>query len=178
MVKYYKKLTPRNPVIFQPGHITIKFESFDGLIGYYATDSQMIQDYFLRMMREQRYGITEISAEEYQRDFLEKKTSLNPSSPSRWREEMSGSSVRPTGYDPVSVLGAERVEAAVAVKGGNDMRKEPAIRMDPSAPGHEAPQKLGGASGKAKPQAAAAKYVPNVGKRRKKASESVSIAES
>lgn len=166
-IKYYRKLSPGNPVLLEnllPGtdqpHVSISFTTNDGLVGYYATAEQSVQDRFLAFMKAQRYGITEISEKEFQEDYVQKKTNSVQSS-MKWREEMSGRSVRPTGYDPVVHLGSAKVQAAVGVK-TTDAHHGPRIAMENQPPPSEAPAATGTPTGPT-PQKP---FIANVGKRK------------
>jgi hypothetical protein len=132
-IRYFKKLSPSTAVVIDTlgNPIRIEFSTLDQLAGFYATDQDQISQCFEKFMREQRYGITEISADEFHRDYVQKKTPQNQPSP-KWREEMSGSSVRPTGYDPVTKMGSVRVAAVVGVNGTDIKRNQPVTIAEPA----------------------------------------------
>lgn len=133
-VRFYKKLAPTtHPKL--PNGQEIKFTTLDHLTGYFGTDNQALQQQFEQWMGQNRYGITEISAEEFDRDYLQKKNS-GISLPAPWREEIGGRSRHPT---LIERLGSDKVAAAVAVNGCDNQKKTCAgMAMEttpPSAPG-------------------------------------------
>jgi hypothetical protein len=114
MIKFYKKLDPAvQPVMSNNQHLD--FKTLDHLVGYFATDSQFVQDELALMMSQHRFGLTEITQEEFHADYVQKKTMSQPLKP-LWREEM-GKVL--TGTTPLSQLGAEKVQAVVAAKGSD-----------------------------------------------------------
>lgn len=112
-LRYFKKLTPSNDVIL-PGNIRIKFTTLDGLVGWLAHDNESVQQGLEQCIREQRYGLTEVSAQEYVAGYLEKKN--QPSeivSGKLWREEFGkGAS---SSRSPITQLGSQHVAAAVGL---------------------------------------------------------------
>lgn len=118
------------------------------------------------MMREQRSGISEISEEDYNRDFVEKKTQSAPSS-QIWREELSKSTRAIRSVDPVERLGSEYVQAAVAVAETSDIRKNSAAGLAPVTGGTPAP--IGTTLSSPAPDVVSEPkkvFVPTVGKRK------------
>lgn len=104
-LKYYRKMVPNNPVQLSSGG-AINFKTVDGVIGWYATDQPGIQAEFESYMRQDRYGLSEVSAEIFSAEYVEKKTAsptLNPP----WREEF-------TGARSLSKLGQSSGESASA----------------------------------------------------------------
>lgn len=89
-MRYFKKASPRTKVVL-PGMGGIEFESFDNFTGYFKTGNEAIIEHFLDCMRKNRYGISEVSAEEYE-EWAKKKASSSPLKP-LWREEMGQSGV-------------------------------------------------------------------------------------
>lgn len=91
-MRYFKKLGAY-PVQLSTGG-QIKFTSLDhGLTGYFATDQPNLHAEFELCMVEQRSAITEISAEEFTRDYLEvKKNPRGYKQP--WREELANNQMR------------------------------------------------------------------------------------
>lgn len=116
MKKYFKKHFPQNDVILS-NNSRVKFSTKDGLVGYFETDNQFIQEEFVKCMAEQRYGISEITNAEYTSEYLEKKTPVATPSGS-WREEWGQGRNLASPSTPVSRLGADAVAAAVAVADG------------------------------------------------------------
>jgi len=122
MPRYYKQLVPQNGVPLS-NNTKVMFTTLNGLVGYFATADAFIIGEFERCMREQRSGISEISLEEFTRDYLDEKK--NQSSPSQqpWREEISKAGHRHNG--PIAALGGEAVRAVVGVKTLCDNRAKP-----------------------------------------------------
>lgn len=167
-IRYFKKLIPQTRVVLS-NNAALQFTSLDTVTGYFATDSQGVQQEFERFMREQRYGISEISAEEFKANYLEKKNLPQSQSNRNWREEWGRGS---QGSSPIVRLGTQAVAAAVGVKASDVPgaprvattleTPAPAIVSPPAGPVVETPA--------ATPQAAPAKYAPSVGRRKRSAS--------
>ena len=88
-LKFYKKEAPANNPVIGNG-ASIIFTTLDRVTGYYATDNAYVQQEFEQLMRSGRYGISEIDAVEFTRDYVEKKN--QPKNRGRpWREELSQS---------------------------------------------------------------------------------------
>ena len=85
-MRYFKKERPRTP-IYLPNGSQVKFETNDGITGYYESDDPNLINHFLTLIREKRGGIAEITAAEFQEG--KKKADSTPSKPS-WREEFGG----------------------------------------------------------------------------------------
>lgn len=88
--RYFKKASPRTKVVL-PGLGAIEFDSIDNFTGYFQTGNEAIIEHFLDCMRKNRYGISEVSAAEYE-EWAKKKGSSSPSKP-LWREELGQSGV-------------------------------------------------------------------------------------
>ncbi len=88
--RYFKKASPRTKVVL-PGLGTIEFDSIDNFTGYFKTGNEAIIEHFLDCMRKNRYGISEVSAEEYE-EWAKKKASSSPLKP-LLREEVGQSGV-------------------------------------------------------------------------------------
>jgi hypothetical protein len=115
--RFFKKFGPNNPPVYNSRKIP--FPSNDGLIGYRATDDAGEAAFYLQCLREQRYGLTEITAADYQSEYLEKKTAAGTRRGTIWsREELSASSYRRGG---LSVIGADAVRAATALSTASDI---------------------------------------------------------
>lgn len=107
MVRYFKKSIPDTPVVLASGR-SCKFTSLDGVTGYFATDNAQIQEEFVSLIEQMRYGMSEINDAEFTRDYLDvKKNSPAGILKRRWREEiapnrivMDTSSSRPTPGQP------------------------------------------------------------------------------
>lgn len=111
MVRFFKKLQPQTNVVLGNGS-TVKFTTLDHLLGWFATDNEYVQNELIRLMGENRYAISEVSQEEFDREYVQKKTTSGPLEPLS-REELSGS--RRQVSNPVETLGTQAVRNAVAV---------------------------------------------------------------
>lgn len=141
-IRFFKKLSPETIVVLG-NNATVKFTTLDMLQGYFATDNIYLQSEFERFMAENRYGITEIPAEEFTRDYIEKKNqgvNLRPVS----REQL-GSGLRREGHSLVETLGEDRVAAAVGVnrdaRAGGPTMSEP-LSVAPVPTGAAAPSEF------------------------------------
>lgn len=157
-IKYYKKLSPTTKVALSNGS-SVQFTTLDSVLGYFATDVQYVQEEFEKAMREERYGITEISGEEFTRDYVDKKKSGVISRP-LWRDELTRGRLMPSASTlkerldavagVVGVEGPKAVRAATVPVVVSDMSREIANRLTPVM------------------KTPAAKFVPTVAKRRVK----------
>lgn len=123
--KFYKKLSPATSPALANG-MSVRFNTLDDVVGYYATAEAYIQAQFQLFAQEQRYGITEIDYAEFDRDYLQKKNlSTRPARP--YREEFgSGGRVMSDTIIPPSV------NAAVGVE-GTDVPKKPVVTVSEPA---------------------------------------------
>jgi len=114
-MRYFKKLGPSNDVLC-PTVGRIKFPTLDNLVGWFAHDNPQVQAELEACIREGRSGVTEVSAEEFKTEWIDKKKE-NPSGASKplWREEMGKGALK--SLSPVQALGSERVAAVVGVSG-------------------------------------------------------------
>lgn len=114
MIRFFKKLVPANLPVCQNNE-RLDFKSKDGLTSYFATDYAYFHQQIELMMAQNRYGISEITQEEFHRDYVEKKTEpLNSVPP--WREELSKSGVsQGLNRDLLNRTGSVAALAAVAV---------------------------------------------------------------
>ncbi|HEU4343689.1 MAG TPA: hypothetical protein VFU31_19235 [Candidatus Binatia bacterium] len=135
--KYYRKLSPDTKPVLANG-ATVTFKTVDSVVGYFATDNEYVQAEFVRFAGLQRYGISEITAEEFKNDFLAKKNSLVPSR-QPWREEIGPGA---SALQQISEIKGSLASAAVAVSGTDVPRREvPIVAATPtreqvqSAPG-------------------------------------------
>lgn len=86
-MRYFRKLIPATPVqVF--GSKLLKFNTNDGQVGYFATPDPAICAEFENHMRNSNFGISEISWEEFNTGYVQKKTGEPLKPPSR--EEFSG----------------------------------------------------------------------------------------
>jgi hypothetical protein len=113
-VRYYKKTTPETQPTLSNGSKT-DFKTLDGLIGWYAIDSEFVQNELEGHMRAGRYNISEVSAEEFVREYVEKKRApdYRPLKP-QWREEI-GAGNKPDNRSLIGQVGSEKVVAAVGL---------------------------------------------------------------
>lgn len=104
-MRYWKKLEPRtNPVLANGS--PVKFTTLDQITGYFAIDNDTVNDGLAQMVTEGRFGLTEIPAQEFVTNYIEKKKALSgtPLKP-LWREEI-GSSKMPEGNQLMRALNA------------------------------------------------------------------------
>jgi hypothetical protein len=119
-MRFFKKFSPENHPVMANGS-KIQFDTIDGIIAYHASLNPDVIAELERFMREQRYGLTEITAEEFVRDYRDaKKNSGEEKFLGNWREEMGKG--KSTLTSPIQRLGVERVNAVV----GLDETKKPA----------------------------------------------------
>ena len=76
-MKYYRKTVPQTPVNL-PRKRAIKFESFDGIHGYYKTDDDGLQSEFANLMKIGACGLTELSETAFEAEFGKKKANSTP----------------------------------------------------------------------------------------------------
>lgn len=131
-IRYFKKEAPANKPILANG-ISISFSTLDFVTGYFATDNGYIHAEFERFMRAGEFGISEISADEYVKEYLEKKNQPKGGSP--WREEFAPS-MRQTQSEKSST--AQPTVAAAAVAGSG----QTASISTPTPPANTPPSKV------------------------------------
>lgn len=112
-IRYFKKLTPQTDVVLS-NNARVVFTTLDGLTGYFATGNEFVQGELVRAIQEQRYGLTEISEDDFKAEYLEKKNQTQAHS-SSWREEWGSQRSRESRSNPLTRLGAGAVAAAVGV---------------------------------------------------------------
>lgn len=86
-MRYFKKLSPQTPVRLTTGAL-VQFTTLDHVLGYFATDQEAVASEFERCMREGRYDIHEITAEEFMRDYVDKKKAGKVLR-APWRDELT-----------------------------------------------------------------------------------------
>lgn len=124
-LKYYKKEAPANNPVLGNG-AAIVFTTLDRITGYFATDKAYVQQEFEQFMRSGRYGISEIDAVEFTRDYIEKKN--QPRNAGRpWREELSQSGIN----QPGTPLPAPSVQRAPVVA---EQPNQPVLATPPTPP--------------------------------------------
>ena len=107
--KFYKKLSPENhPVLSNRAKVI--FTSLNHVTAYFGTDNPFVQQELERLMAESRFGLTQITAEEFHRDYVDKKKALGgrPLKP-LWREEVSPSKI----VQDTVIASARKLEVAV-----------------------------------------------------------------
>lgn len=134
-LRYYKRITQNSPNVTLGNRSVVGFTSLNGVVGYFATDNEYIHQQFEEMTRDKRGGITEIGAEEFVRDYVEKKTPENSNHSSKpWREEIANGQIR---NSVMSRIGQEDVQNAVAL----GRQPVPDATIADAPPGTPAPKK-------------------------------------
>lgn len=115
-ISFFKKFTPETDVII-PGKARVKFETLDGILGYHETDNDDIANSLRQFIQEQRYGLSQISEEEFHKDYVEpkKKGKRRIAPQAHWTREALGGSGYESGTHPVAVLSPEEVAKKAAV---------------------------------------------------------------
>jgi len=90
--KFFKKFEPGLGVNVG-GTAVVKFKTLDDLIGYYATDNEGQQIVLRQHIEAGRYGLSEITWDEFDREYVKKKTTT-PRLNKPWREEISNQTLR------------------------------------------------------------------------------------
>jgi hypothetical protein len=99
--KFYKKFEP-NLGVSVNGTSVIKFITLDGIIGYFSTNDENLQNIFRQHIEGNRFGLSEISWTDFDGEYLKKKATAPPLK-KPWREELSNqgqklaSTTSPTG---------------------------------------------------------------------------------
>jgi hypothetical protein len=102
--RFFKKFSPSTDVLLSNG-VSIKFVSLDTLVGYFSTNDSYVQS-------EQRYGMEEIGWDEFNRDYIQKKSNSPTLSSPVWREELSHKGLQSqTPLDKLRALGGVAVAA-------------------------------------------------------------------
>jgi hypothetical protein len=115
-IKFYKKTSPRTTVKF--GNFALTFPTFDNIVGYYSTDNAAVQAALADYIANQQYGLTEISQEEYNADYLEKKNNGATLPPRQYREEITSRGFS-SGQHQGAYSGDTRVAAVVRTGNGS-----------------------------------------------------------
>jgi hypothetical protein len=143
-VKFYKKFSPGTAVVIAGG-FRIIFQSFNGVIGYHSTAEEHIQNEFLRLMRAEKFGISEIAYDEFDSEYVKKKASGMQRNQHQ-REELSPSTM-------ASFLRPKSDTAVAGVAVGVERKSEVASIESPANTTPSAPLQ--------------ADFQPKTGKRRK-----------
>lgn len=124
---FFKKSIPHTDVVMS-NHQALKFTTFDSETGYFAANNDFVVGELKKCIEEQRYGVSEISAEEFERDYIQKKSSgLTPARPPQsWERERIGSKgyESPTHPVPKSVAPTVDKSVVVADKAKSELRME------------------------------------------------------
>lgn len=159
-ITFFKKFSPETKVVIA-GLANVQFDTLDGIIGYYATDKDQISAGLKQMIEQNRYGMSEISEEEFHRDYAgPKKNGTRRVAPhSLWRRESLGAAGFEPGTNPGAVLHPDYVAAKVAV---GSQKPASGLAMETEAP-------TGSASASALPAPSAKPEPPkpNTGSRKK-----------
>lgn len=111
---YFKKFDPSRKVVIA-GNVGIQFTSVDGgMTGWFATQEQSVADQMRQFIHQQRYGLTEVSADEFTTEYVDKKKVGTPL-PTHYSREQIGKG----GYEPPRGLMPDPdklAKAAAAVK--------------------------------------------------------------
>lgn len=111
-IKFYRRSHPTAKLFLDDG-AELRFTSLDGNVtGYFATDVEGVQNGLATMIREGRGGVTEIDAETFNRDYIEKKKQ-GQSLPPLWREELANGQMRRSASDLKARLDAVAPSVAV-----------------------------------------------------------------
>jgi hypothetical protein len=160
-LRFYKKSSPKTHVVLD-NRDRIEFKTLDQVWGYCGTDAAYVHEQFEKCMKEHRYGISEISAEEFTRDYLDKKKAgMQPRK--LWREEFGAGAVKAAvpGISPEgarSVAGAANLDVQKAQPGPKEIPSTIATAADaPKGPAVPAPA----------PTPGPVEFTPVVGKRKK-----------
>jgi hypothetical protein len=131
-IRFFKKTSPETQPVFG-NNTKADFKSLDGLIAYYATDQPYPQQELERFMTEGRYGITEITWEEFDAEYVQKKRDPNfQPLKTPWREEI-GSGGKAVNRTILAQVGAEKVSQAVGLASPN-APKDTLSTVPPVAP--------------------------------------------
>lgn len=112
--RFFKKLSPSTPVVLGDGR-KIAFKTLNNIYGYHATNEEYVANEFLRFMRADKYGLSEIAFPEFDSEYVQKKSTGTPRKPF-WREELSPSSLAGILPNAANALAAAVESAAVVEK--------------------------------------------------------------
>lgn len=124
VMRYFKKFGPHTKVVL-PSNRAVLFATVDSLIGFHKTDDPAEAGFYIKCMVEQRYGLSEITGEEYEQEFAEKKRTASPLPGQVFRQERLGSRGLEQGV--IGLLGSAAVHAGTALETPTDVRP-----VDPS----------------------------------------------
>jgi hypothetical protein len=127
-MRYFKKIGPATAVEL-PDKRRIQFGTVDQLTGYRQTGDEAEAACYIRYMVEQRYGLSEITAQEYESEFAEKKRAGTALPGTIFRQERMGGKGLEQGA--LGVLGEDAVRAATALETATDIRTDGAVPPPP-----------------------------------------------
>lgn len=113
-MRFFRQLAPAIPVVLSNGR-AVRFKSADGVRFYQAINEDAVSKEFEDFMAQQRYGLTEVTAEEFQTEFVQKKTTPGSYRPP-WREEFGAGAVVKATQLSQAVSQSGSAAAAVAVE--------------------------------------------------------------
>lgn len=128
--KFYKKIAPNTKPVLSNG-ATVEFRTLNNLVGYFSTENDFIQAEFAQFMGSARYGITEISAQEYETDYRSKKNNLPQSLNLKpdWREEVGPGAL---GLSQIRQASPSPSEVAAVAVSGTDIKRNPVTAAVPT----------------------------------------------
>lgn len=130
-IKYYSKLAPQNPIIL-PNNQKVTFSTVDGTRGWFATQQESLQQVFADLMRQGEYGLTEVTAEAFTAEYLEKKRAgISPPG----REEFTASGAARL-IDHAQRSASAAVQAAVHEPPRGPVAQPAAISAPEAVPAH------------------------------------------
>ncbi len=132
--KFYKKFTPSLGVNIG-GSSVIKFNTLDGIIGYFATAEESIQNAFKAHIEAGRFGMSEIAWPEFNDEYVKKKA-VAPPLRKPWRDELSNQTVR---HGSTISPEVQRSVAVVREPGYRISDPEPEPAKPSSSPSEPAP---------------------------------------
>lgn len=164
-IRYYKKSSPKTVVVLD-NRDRIEFKTLDQVWGYCGTDAAYVHEQFEKAMREHRYGISEITVEEFTKDYLDKKKAgMQPRK--LWREEFGAGAVK-AAVPGISPEGAKSVAGAANL---DVQRAQPAGPKDiPTTIATAADAPKGVPAPAPAPAPGPVEFTPTVGRRKKPAS--------
>lgn len=133
-IKYYSKLAPQNPIILPNGQKVV-FSTVDGTRGWFATQQEALHQVFADLMRQGEYGLSEVTAETFSAEYLEKKrVGISPPG----REEFTPSNAARL-IDHAQRSASAAAQAAVHEAPRVSPTVEPATIAAPTTPTAQAP---------------------------------------
>lgn len=165
--RYFRKFHPKT-VIYLDNGSHVQFDTLDNLMGYYATQNEYIQKQFDECIRGQRGGIIEITAEEFESEYAQKKrNSPDFRPPPLKREELAAPSLSPDTISTTPNRGAVQPAPAPSrspyAMEGSDIRRPTNIAPVPPPP--PAPPQSASTAPESQPTSTPEKPVIKTGRR-------------